>query len=764
MQINRISFTPLYRKLNNTNKYYNNRNVNTPPENKEPSKSLTAYQDYNVNFGARLFRTPANFYAQKFNEDNMPLTMKNYLNTDFDDLQNMPPEQLMREAFIDLKDIDSLDLVSQTPSLKDEPLFKELTDTPNRKAMKGLVSEIEALKDIMDEIPLFKDGSSNFGMYVLKKIYLEGKTLKEINKDFREDLSDDYKGLISSPIDSYAIKAYGIKYPNSPFWNSFYPTRKEFPYEYKPRKVNPNSLRHDKAERSISDILASKDVMDTRPPKFKIDKSYKFKGKKMGEALIQGHGDIQQTERALRKRGINNSEELSFVSKYLGPIMSISLEKIHASEEMHSYFENYDSLNKSQKEKLDSYWRKNNHMRELQSIAISDTIKLFYEAYGADGNNEVFKELLEYADSIKPKREQAKLEHQQKQLELEETFAKYPEETEIETQQTGDKNSLEDLIVSKEELETKAAEEARKCGGEVFTFMAPTGDTVKYVGNVEELYRDQITREFGLFPKNLLNKYINYSLKSPDSTYEYKKATGLIFNVPDFVADQLLPPEDIRRISSKINTAFLKKYPTAILAGEQALAEVLMQYDDNTNLMSFNAMQLAKLAVGKYHHQEWSEDDRLKLEKAYEKYSAPITSKEEIRQLNKAVINYLTCTDPDNSDWDNFGDLDEIYALIAKTLITYPQEKNKLEKYMKEMNIIKNYGGSARVLLDPDVSPKIKNAKAKLIYNYMLTNTKDANFLNILSKDADYINKYVDNDENRDLLLQRHIWVKSKNK
>ena len=67
------------------------------------------YRDYNISFGARLFRTPANFYAQPFNQTGMPQTMKTYLNDDYEDRQNMPPAQMMKIVFEPLKYADNLE-------------------------------------------------------------------------------------------------------------------------------------------------------------------------------------------------------------------------------------------------------------------------------------------------------------------------------------------------------------------------------------------------------------------------------------------------------------------------------------------------------------------------------------------------------------------------------------------------------------------------------------------------------------------------------
>lgn len=141
-----------------------------------------AYKDYNINFTARLFRTPANFFEQDFNRNGMPETMKSYLYDDYDDRQNMPPAQMMRLVFDDISETKSLEQVKRI--FPDEPLFKNLKDNPNIKARTGVIAEINLMKQ--ENKSLFKNGQDNLGLYILKKIYLEGKTLKEINKDFEK--------------------------------------------------------------------------------------------------------------------------------------------------------------------------------------------------------------------------------------------------------------------------------------------------------------------------------------------------------------------------------------------------------------------------------------------------------------------------------------------------------------------------------------------------------------------------------------------------
>ena len=152
-----------------------------------------AYKD--VTFTARLFRSPEDFYSCPWNKNGMPDTMKQYLNADYEDRQHMPPQQMLSLVFDDINETKNLEQVKRI--FPDEPLFKNLTDVPNKKSRTGILAEIDLMKE--ENKSLFKNGKDNLGHYILKKIYLEGKTLKEINEDFNKDKSVYYNGL--SPIE-----------------------------------------------------------------------------------------------------------------------------------------------------------------------------------------------------------------------------------------------------------------------------------------------------------------------------------------------------------------------------------------------------------------------------------------------------------------------------------------------------------------------------------------------------------------------------------
>lgn len=753
MFISKVSFTPMVYSHSESNQ--RSKRCSTEIASKVAAPQF-AYRDYNINFGARLFRSPANFFAQDFNRNNMPDTMKNYLYADYEDRQNMPPNQMLRLVFDDLNEIQSLDFVPRVFS--DEPLFANLSDRPKKNARTGLLSEIEAMRSETEDYPLFKDGNSNFGMYLLRKIYLEGKTRKEINKDFKNDLSPIYKDLITSDIDYDTIAAYGIKFPKAAFWKSFTATREDFPYEYKPRKVEGSRLGVTR-ERTLSDITSGNNSVDTRPQRFKTGKEFEKRSRRMGEAILSGHGDKKSTEKALRHKGVYDTEELSFVSKYLSQIMSVALEKTHASEEMRSYFENYDSMNKRQREKMESYWRSNPFMRDFQSLAISDTIKLFYDAYGADGNNDEFRDLINYANQIKPLREQKLAEHNARQAELEEIFAAYDEPEKSSSPVLADESEEFDYskTYSDADVEALAEKEALKQGAEVFTYISPTGEKYCFIGKVDELFADKMKEEFRLLPDAIVKKFINFAQKHKDATYDYKKSVGIIAKVPDFVRERIMSIDECRAVSYKINEAFDKKYKANMIAAEQALAErMLARCGDNyAPIMKFNAMELSTYAMDKLNIDSWNDDERAKLEQDYHTYSAPVKDKVEAAKISQAFVDTICAQDPSSLYLVNFGETDDICALFAATLRKYPQAKPYFLKALRQDNFMERYGGTSRILIKSDVSDRVKIAKAKLMIDDMISDNS-ANIINILITDASLINKYVRDDNIRLSLLQRH--------
>lgn len=341
---------------------------------------------------------------------------------------------------------------------------------------------------------LFKNGNDNLGLYLLKKVYLEGKTLKEINKDFEKDISVYYKGL--SPIQYETLSAYGIKFPNSAFWKSFTATREDFPYEYKPRKVIATRIQGGQ-KTTLQENLPKK----TKVEKGKFADVKDWEIDKLAKAMVGGKGNVEATKKQMKKQNIRDKESLSFVARYMKQINSIVLDRMHVSDEMKSFFNQANNLSATQQEKFTKYWQ-NPSLNELQSTLMKDTIKLFFEEYGVDGNNENFKRLLNYADNGIKQERMLPANHAEKQAMYDDLFANYDFKEDVKPIA----ESLPEAPKSMEEIVKDAVENK-----EPSLFIKPSSKEIIYNGNLNGDFQKALQQEMELLPDSYA-KNIHHSL------------------------------------------------------------------------------------------------------------------------------------------------------------------------------------------------------------------------------------------------------------
>lgn len=431
MKISTIYALPAYSTHHKNNQV---KNLSCEDIKKLQKDSLCSYcyKDYNISFGERLFRTPENFYEQDFNQENMPQSMKNYLNEDYENRKLIPPAQMMKIVFDDVDCAQSFEEVKEF--YPDEKLFEDLK-IPNKNYREGILAEINIIKD--GNKPLFKDGKDDLGMYLLKKIYLEGKILKEINKDFKKDVSEYYDGL--SDITYQTLGEFGIHYPNLPFWRSFIATREDFPYVPVKRKYHPSEKARKHSE-------SPQNTENPSPPSKRKYNNKKCKNiqNDIKSSSVEREDDI---EKVIVKRFCKDDPEATFLVKYMSPIMAVAAERAHLSEEMKSFCEYENDHGKTSKKKtmFARFWDSNPFFKEVFATAIVDTIEMFESIYAAGGNipinvdleevkpdskeqkiidyvNEEFLDLLFYSQGIKPRRDKMYLEHDKIQQDYENTL------------------------------------------------------------------------------------------------------------------------------------------------------------------------------------------------------------------------------------------------------------------------------------------------------------------------------------------------------
>ncbi len=428
------AITPL--KYNNQQYHIQNTVSKAPQTLQNGVYNPIYYSDYNVHisFGKR---TPEDFYAQDFNRDNMPETMKKYLNARFEERSKIAPVQIMQEAFDALNNASTVDDIKKLG----EPKFSKLRPANYAGATTGILKKIKDIKAMQDNPePLSKDGSDDLTTYLVKKIYLEGKTVKEIDKDFANDINEVYELAARVPAEKAKTlgrneSAYfshstvynlGIRFPEVPFWNSFIATRDDYERVRRVKTATGEFVNADSPEGKA--VIQRRQQARTEKPE---PHRYNFKREKIkniSDTIVNSNGETNKALKRIKHSG-RDIEELTFLQKYWSQIMTLATEKVHLSEEMISFNEssniidkliNGAELTKREKTPFRAFWSANPWLKSEFSTAITDVIMQFTDAYGADGNNAYFKALLQDIEQIKPNREKAKLEHARIQAEYDE--------------------------------------------------------------------------------------------------------------------------------------------------------------------------------------------------------------------------------------------------------------------------------------------------------------------------------------------------------
>jgi len=676
-------------------KFYNiKQNTQQPQKNYVQNNTYNPIAYNDLTFTARLFRTPEDFYSCPFNKNGMPETMKQYLNADYEDRQHMPPQQMMALVFEDIKTADSLKQIKG--KFPDEPLFKNLTDVPNKKAQKGILAEIAVMKE--DGKTLFKNGKDNLGLYILKKIYLEGKTLKEINEDFNKDRSVYYNGL--SPIEYDTLRAFGIKFPNNGFWKSFTHNRKNFNYTYTPRKPKetPTTTHKPLATPVRQQRNRFAEVKD-----WEIDK--------LTDALVKGNGSATETRKRLKNSSVRDEASLNFVAKYMGEINAIVLDRLHISPDMKDYFANYDDLSKSQKQKFAEYWQKNPEMNKMRSLLMSDTIKLFFLEYGADGQNERFQQLLEYARNIKPNRiaqmEELEKAHNLKQAYYDEMFAELDaQEQQSLPASTENAKSFEELLE-----ETKAGFNVQE-----YRFNTDEGEIV-ILSNLSEALKESLQAETEFMPSQYANKYIKFvttNTSIEDSYILSKLLSDKGITLPE--DDRLIDKKEVENITNNLYEDFNDINLHETRAAQQAVTDAFIKAVGE-NYYNINMFQLGVFEfITLYKCLPPELTNRIKqqssyINQKYAEYKKPLTNNE-LNKISLKIIELMRKYDPEKSivsDNINTKGMQAVFYSVSKYLNNKAFNK---ELFKRELNdYIKSYGGASRYFLDKNVSDDLKMSK-----------------------------------------------------
>ncbi len=668
--------------------YYQNKKNNKTNTTQTIPMQMNAYQDFRINFRGR---TPENFYEQEFNVRHMPERMKKYLQENYEVRKHIPPEQIMNESFKYLEVTENFDEVKDI-----YPEFSNLHDA-NLKGRTGILADIKLSRELSDT-PLFKDGSDNLGIYLLRKIYLEGKTIKEINKDFYEkDLNPEYKGAITQPITYGTTSAYGIQYPKTDFWNSFIATRDEY------KKFFVDLPKQNKSQ--LKKELVKK--QHTTEPEKKYTRKYalkKYQKQLLKDDIKKSKGDVEQLEKAIRRRFTKDDPEAAFIVKYLSPIMTIAADRIHLSEEEKLFAE----TNKDSENFFARFWKAKPELLEQYSTAITDTIELFEETYESGGmipiNSEYqvikegventkpidfvpqrFVELLDYTQTIVPTRLQKYAEHEKLQSKWDEHFKwRY-----------GEIEETAPAIIKKNATEL-LKEVAQDNNAQVYMLKGVNGNEVAITGNLDEFLGDYLRKEYFGFPPKFVNMLINFTLKHPMMT-ENAKLSIATRNIADKIDDErILEKPALDSINNFIKTEL--ELETA--AGSMAALDVFASYSASPEKVYRTLYPRCKEAdSNEYSIQllKHREDAKVneELNRLYDIYRKPPTQSE-LNKIKLKIVSFIRDFDrsciksPESAIYGMHGlasNIEQIQGLLKNNKQMVPKMNNLISKIICDYKV-----------------------------------------------------------------------------
>ncbi len=311
--------------------------------------SLMSYpSNYYLSFGARVDKGLNRFYEK--NKDLMPATMKEYIdNLSEEEKNGLTPLSAQQNAFEYLSICDNIDDVKYI--YPNEPLFADLKSCFDVRTRQGFLNDVQVIyDDIKQENGKILSSGEDLTLYIIKKIFLEGKTTNEINEDLDNDIHEILKREDKDYISPYTCKVLGIKLPQNEYLTSLRYTREGYSDEAA-RKITAAWERQsdEEKERRISYLLSSqKNISPEQKEKLKKQRSdfMKKRWQKMSNAektayieklkaggqeqsiiMVSAWNKCPQARKDLssflREADFHNTEKIIYSDKPLSAAMSI---------------------------------------------------------------------------------------------------------------------------------------------------------------------------------------------------------------------------------------------------------------------------------------------------------------------------------------------------------------------------------------------------------------------------------------------------------
>lgn len=237
--------------------------------------------------------------------------------------------------------------------------------------------------------PIFKDKENkDLTVYLLKKVYLEGKTISEINNDFDNDATEEIKRELGVKDKDYfsnsTFRTLGVKYPNLSYYNSFVATRNDKEYIPPKRKSTVHIITEETKE-------------------------------KLSEASTKWWARLNSEEKAEQIQKMMEGKDLenNIYLKFQGQIMTIAASKMGFSEKLTEIFaekyanenfkQDFPTFAEQQRAIMLEFWNKDPEFRKNFSNVLQSIISDFEIAYHDKENPEKLETLLSQALELKEK-------------------------------------------------------------------------------------------------------------------------------------------------------------------------------------------------------------------------------------------------------------------------------------------------------------------------------------------------------------------------
>lgn len=223
MQI--LKITPILTPKYETNK---NNNSEISAKTNQTTYELPNYQSISF-LGIRVDKGLERFFSE--NKDRMPINVRTFIMSLKSHL-GITPLEAQNRAFSKLNEAQTVTDI-KTRLFPEEELFATLKTPKDTKATRGILSTYRENRQLLDMFGKdILESKENLTVYLVKKIYLEGKTLDEINTDFEHDVDKDFLALFQKKNPNYlrmiqnsTLKSLGIQVPDAAYQQSLRYTR-----------------------------------------------------------------------------------------------------------------------------------------------------------------------------------------------------------------------------------------------------------------------------------------------------------------------------------------------------------------------------------------------------------------------------------------------------------------------------------------------------------------------------------------------------------